>query len=66
MLSVTSGKLRSYHCVVVKNQSNDPRMNCMWHNDMKDFLIVETSLIEDNYDFIEKAIFFEQLELYHD
>jgi hypothetical protein len=29
----------------------------MWHNDMKDFMIVETSLIEDNYDFIEKAIF---------
>jgi hypothetical protein len=33
---------------------------------MKDFMIVETSLIEDNYDFIEKAKFFEQLELYHD
>jgi hypothetical protein len=28
MLLVTHGKLRLYHCVVVKNRSNDPQMNC--------------------------------------
>ncbi len=36
MLLVTSGRLRLYHCVV-KNWSNDPQMNCMWHKDMKGF-----------------------------
>jgi hypothetical protein len=30
---------------------------------MKDFMTVETSLVEDNYDLIEKADVFEQLEL---
>ncbi len=38
-------------------------MNCTWHKDMKDFVIIETSLAEDNYDLIEKTNFFEQLEL---
>jgi hypothetical protein len=30
---------------------------------MKDFMTIETSLAEDNYDLIEKTCFFEQLEL---
>jgi hypothetical protein len=30
---------------------------------MKDFITTKTSLVENNYDLIEKAIFFEQLEL---
>lgn len=38
-------------------------MNCMWHKDMKDFMIVENSLAEDNYALIEEVDFFEQLEL---
>jgi hypothetical protein len=32
----------------------------------KIFMTVETSLTKDNYEFIEKAYFFEQLELYGD
>jgi hypothetical protein len=35
----------------------------MWHKDMKDFMTVENSLAEDNYDLIEEVHFFEQLEL---
>jgi hypothetical protein len=30
---------------------------------MKDFMTTKTSLAENNYDLIEKEIFFEQLEL---
>jgi hypothetical protein len=33
---------------------------------LKIFMKVETSLTEDNYDLVEKADFFEQLELYGD
>ncbi len=48
---------------IVKNWPDDPQMNCAWYKDMKDFMTIETSLAEDNYDLIEKACFFEQLEL---
>jgi hypothetical protein len=49
--------------IVVKNWPNNPHLNCSQHKDLKNFLKVESSLVEDNYDLIEESNYFEQLEL---
>jgi hypothetical protein len=48
--------------IVVKNWPNDPRLNCSQHKDLKNFLKVESSFAENNYDLIEESNYFEQLE----
>jgi hypothetical protein len=52
--------------IVVKNWPNDPHLNCSRHKDLNNFLKVEYSLAEDNYDLIEESNYFEQLELNKD
>jgi hypothetical protein len=38
-------------------------INSSRHKDSTNFLKVESSLVEDNYDLIEESNYFEQLEL---
>ena len=48
--------------MVVKNWPNDPRLDCKATASMKEFMAVETSLTEENYDFIEVAGYFEDFK----
>jgi hypothetical protein len=43
---------------IVKIWVDDSQMDCAQYKNMKDFLIVETSLTKNNYDLIEKTFFF--------
>ncbi len=43
---------------IVKIWVDDSQMNCAQYKDMKDFMIVETSLTKNNYDLFEKTYFF--------
>jgi len=45
---------------IVKNWLDDPQVNCMPHKTMKDYL---KSLVDDNYELIEKAKYFEDLNV---
>jgi hypothetical protein len=61
-LSHASGKFRSnnHGC---KNWLDDPQLNCTSTTAFKDSMKIECLLIEDNYDLIEEADFFKQLEV---
>jgi hypothetical protein len=48
---------------VVKNWPNDLCPNCKPNSDFKQYLKVEESLAEDNYNLIEEHNFFEELEV---
>ncbi len=49
--------------MVVKNWHDDPQLNCTPIAALKDYMKVECALAEENYDLIEEAIFFQQLEV---
>jgi hypothetical protein len=49
--------------MVVKNWPNDSWLNCMPTAALKDYIKIECFLVEENYDLIEEADFFEQLEV---
>jgi hypothetical protein len=51
---------------MVKNQLDDPYLNCSQHKDLTNFLKVEFTLAKDIYDLIEESNYFEQLELDND
>jgi hypothetical protein len=48
---------------MVKNWLDNPCLNYSQHNDLTNFLKVESILAKDNYVLIEKSNYFEQLEL---
>ncbi len=49
--------------MVVKNWLDDPRLNCTPTTTFKDVMKIECLLVEDNYDLIEEADFFKELEV---
>jgi hypothetical protein len=48
---------------IVKNWLDDLHMNCMQNKNMKDYLKVEEPLTNDNYELIEEAKYFEDLNM---
>ncbi len=48
---------------IVKNWRKDPQVNCMPTKNIKDYLKVEGSLVDDNYKLIEKEKYFEKLDV---
>ncbi len=46
---------------MVKNQPNDPCMNCTTNASFKNYITYEVVLVEENYEFIEESKFFEKL-----
>ncbi len=48
---------------IVKTWLDDPRVNNMPNKTMKDYLKVEGSLADDNYELIEEAKHFEELNV---
>ncbi len=51
---------------MVKNWLDDPRHNCKPNENLKEYLKEEDSLVEENNDLLEKADFFEQLQVDND
>ncbi len=49
--------------MVVKNWSNDPYLNCTPSHVLENYMIVEYLLVEENYDLIKEASYFEQLQV---
>jgi hypothetical protein len=45
--------------MVVKNWSNDPYLNCTPSHVLENYMIVEYLLVEENYDLIKEASYFE-------
>ncbi len=52
--------------IVVKNWLDDPHHNCKPNANLKEYLKEEDSLVKDNYDLVEEADFFEQLQVDND
>jgi len=48
---------------IVKIWPNDPHMNFMPNNNMKDYLKVKGSLVNDNNELIEETKYFENLNM---
>ncbi len=48
---------------IVKNWLDDLHMNCMPNKNMKDYMKVEKPLTNDNYELIEEAKYFEDLNM---
>jgi hypothetical protein len=48
---------------IVKNLLDDPQVNCMPTKNMRDYLKVEGSLVDDNYKLIEEEKYFERLDV---
>jgi hypothetical protein len=46
---------------MVKNWPDDPSLNCKPNANLKEYLKKEDSLVEENYDLLGEANFFEQL-----
>jgi len=51
---------------VVKNWPNDPHLNCLANVNFKDYIKFEITLVEDNYELIEKSEIFEELKVEND
>ncbi len=51
---------------IVKHQPSDLCMNCMSIKNMKDYLKVERSSVDDNYELIEEIKYFEDLNVDND
>jgi hypothetical protein len=49
--------------MVVKNWPNDPWLNCMPIVTLEDYMKTKCVLVEENYDLIEEANFFEELKI---
>ncbi len=60
-MPLTSGKLGQDHHV--KIWPHDPWVNCMPNKTMKDYLKIERSLVDDKKELIEKAKYFEDLNV---
>ncbi len=52
-----------YIIMVVKNWPNDPWLNCMPIVTLEDYMKTKCVLVEENYDLIEEANFFEELKI---
>jgi hypothetical protein len=52
--------------IVVKNWLDDPHHNCKPNANLKEYLKEEDFLVKDNYDLVEEADFFEQLQVDND
>ncbi len=48
---------------ILKNWFDDLHVNCMPNKNMKDYLKVEEPLANDNYELIEEAKYFEDLNM---
>jgi hypothetical protein len=51
---------------VVKNWPDDPSLNCKPNVNLKEYFKKEDSLTKENYDLLEEANFFEQLQVDND
>ncbi len=47
----------------MKNWLNDLCLNCKKKVDMKEYMKMESSLVDNNYDLIEEAEYFEELHI---
>jgi len=48
---------------IVKNQLDDPRVNCIPNKNMKNYLKVKGSLVDNNNELIEEEKYFEKLDV---
>jgi hypothetical protein len=49
---------------IVENWPNDSRVNCMQNKNMKDYLKIKRSLVDDNYYLIKEKKYFEKLNVH--
>ncbi len=47
----------------MKNWPNDPCLNCKKKVNMKKYMKIDISLMDDNYDLIEEAEYFKELHI---
>jgi hypothetical protein len=52
--------------IIINNWHVDPHLNCTLNVDLKYYLKVKVGLTKDNYEMIEIAEYFEELQVYED